>query len=77
MSGLLTLPLALARGTIALAEQLPQEAMREFYDPQRMELGIDWWTRHPMLSGSAEHGRLADENQQLRQRVEELEAERE
>jgi hypothetical protein len=39
------------------------------------EMGIDWWTREPMLSGREERDELADENQRLRRRVEELEAE--
>jgi hypothetical protein len=47
-----------------------------------MEMGIDWWTRDPMLSskarGSGEvDGSDSDELEQLRQRVAELEAERE
>lgn len=37
-----------------------------------MEMGIDWWTRDPMLSGDAQE--LADENKRLRERVEELES---
>ncbi|HZX05777.1 gas vesicle protein [Kribbella sp.] len=36
------------------------------------EMGIDWWTRDPMLSGSAD----AEELERLRRRVDELEAER-
>ena len=36
------------------------------------EMGIDWWRNDPMLS-SSEQG-LADENKQLRQRIEELES---
>lgn len=36
------------------------------------EMGIDWWRNDPMLTTS-EQG-LADENRQLRERVEELEA---
>lgn len=40
-----------------------------------MEMGIDWWTREPMLSGDAEE--LAVENRRLRERVEELESDRE
>ncbi|HWC21740.1 MAG TPA: gas vesicle protein [Flexivirga sp.] len=35
------------------------------------EMGIDWWRRDPMLSGETD---LADENKQLRQRIEALEA---
>lgn len=34
------------------------------------EMGIDWWTRDPMLSGSADQ----EELERLRRRVEELEA---
>jgi hypothetical protein len=36
------------------------------------EMGIDWWRNDPMLT-SSEQG-LADENRQLRDRVEELES---
>lgn len=36
------------------------------------EMGIDWWRNDPMLS-SSEQG-LADENRQLRQRIEALES---
>jgi hypothetical protein len=36
------------------------------------EMGIDWWRNDPMLTTS-EQG-LADENRQLRERLEELEA---
>jgi hypothetical protein len=37
-----------------------------------MEMGIDWWTRDPMLSTDAQE--LADENRKLRERVKELES---
>ncbi|GAA1144676.1 hypothetical protein GCM10009630_49100 [Kribbella jejuensis] len=40
-----------------------------------MEMGIDWWRHDPMLSTEAQG--LAEENRQLRERVEELERERE
>ena len=36
------------------------------------EMGIDWWRNDPMLSTDAQA--LADENRQLRERVEALEA---
>ena len=36
------------------------------------EMGIDWWRNDPMLSTSAQE--LADENRQLRERLEELES---
>ena len=36
-----------------------------------VEMGIDWWRNDPMLSSSAQG--LADENRELRQRLEELE----
>jgi hypothetical protein len=39
-----------------------------------MEMGIDWWTRDPMLSGDEQE--LADENRKLRERVKELESDR-
>ena len=40
-----------------------------------MEMGIDWWTKDPMLSTDAQ--KLADENRELRERVDELERGRE
>jgi Gas vesicle protein len=39
-----------------------------------MEMGINWWTRDPMLSADAKE--LEDENRMLRARVEELESNR-
>jgi hypothetical protein len=36
------------------------------------EMGIDWWRNDPMLSSSGQD--LADENQQLRERINELES---
>ena len=36
------------------------------------EMGIDWWRNDPMLSSNQQG--LADENRELRQRVEELES---
>lgn len=36
------------------------------------EMGIDWWRTDPMLSSSARS--VADENLELRQRIEELES---
>jgi Gas vesicle protein len=38
------------------------------------ELGIDWWRTDPMLSSHAAERELADENEQLRARVRELES---
>ncbi|HWJ80793.1 MAG TPA: gas vesicle protein [Nocardioides sp.] len=35
------------------------------------EMGIDWWKNDPMLSGRSD--RLADENRELKKRVQELE----
>src|SRR3954471_17446992 len=37
------------------------------------ELGIDWWRTDPMLSGDAADRELAQENEQLRARLRELE----
>src|SRR3954468_23723345 len=37
------------------------------------EMGIDWWRTDPMLSSHAAESELADENEQLRARVRELE----
>src|SRR5690242_21701251 len=36
------------------------------------EMGIDWWRNDPMLNGTEQS--LADENRQLRERIEALEA---
>jgi hypothetical protein len=41
ITGLLTLPLAPVRGTIAIAEQIRQQAIREFYDPERIRRQLD------------------------------------
>ena len=41
LSGLLTLPLAPLRGTVAIAEQIRQQAMREFYDPGRIQRQLE------------------------------------
>jgi hypothetical protein len=40
-----------------------------------MEMGIDWWRRDTMLSTEAKD--LADENRELRERLQELERDRE
>jgi hypothetical protein len=37
-----------------------------------MEMGIDWWTRDPMLSANANE--LVEENRRLRDRIDELES---
>ncbi|MFI8854494.1 gas vesicle protein [Streptomyces sp. 891-h] len=37
------------------------------------EMGIDWWETDPALSSHARRGQLAEENEQLRRRVAELE----
>lgn len=39
-----------------------------------MEMGIDWWRHDPMLSSGEQD--LAEENRQLRQRIEALESEK-
>jgi chorismate mutase len=41
LSGLLTLPLAPLRGTLAIAEQIRQQALREFYDPGRIQRQLE------------------------------------
>ena len=40
------------------------------------EMGIDWWRTDPMLSSSARQDELAEENRQLRQRLDQLESRR-
>lgn len=39
------------------------------------EMGIDWWENDPALSSRARQGELGRENEDLRRRVAELEAE--
>ncbi|WP_202870270.1 gas vesicle protein GvpG [Kribbella sp. VKM Ac-2571] len=41
MTNLLTLPLAPVRATIALAEQIRQQAEAEYYDPARIRLQLE------------------------------------
>jgi hypothetical protein len=41
ITGILTLPLAPVRGTIAIAEQIRQQAIREFYDPASIRLQLE------------------------------------
>ena len=41
MMGLLTLPLAPVRATVALADQIRKQAEREYYDPARIRLQIE------------------------------------
>ena len=41
ITGLLGLPLAPLRGTIAIAEQIRQQAEDEFYDPARIREQLD------------------------------------
>ena len=41
LTGLLTLPLAPVRGTIAIAEQIRRQAEREFYDPGRIRRQLE------------------------------------
>lgn len=41
ITGLLTLPLAPVRGTIWVAEQVQQEAERQYYDPARIRRELE------------------------------------
>lgn len=41
ISGILTAPLAPVRGVAWVAEQVHQQAMREFYDPEAIQLALD------------------------------------
>jgi hypothetical protein len=41
LTGLITLPLLPVRGTIAIAEQVLQQAEREFYDPATIRLQLE------------------------------------
>jgi len=40
-TGLLTLPLAPVRATVAIAEQIRQQALREYYDPGRIQRQLE------------------------------------
>lgn len=39
--GLLTLPLAPVRGTVAIAEQLRKQALKQYYDPVRIRQQLE------------------------------------
>jgi hypothetical protein len=41
ISGIFTLPLAPLRGTVAIAEQIRRQAVREFYDPASIRRQIE------------------------------------
>jgi chorismate mutase len=41
ITGILTLPLAPLRGTVAIAEQVRRQAEREFYDPARIRRQLE------------------------------------
>jgi hypothetical protein len=41
ITGILTLPLAPVRGTIAIAEQIRRQVIREFYDPASIRLQLE------------------------------------
>ena len=41
ITGLLTLPLAPMRGTIALADQIYQQALKEYYDPANIRRQLE------------------------------------
>lgn len=55
ITGLLGLPLAPVRGTIAIAEQLLQQAEEEYYDPARIRAALEEVDR------ARETGALSDE----------------
>ncbi|MGH3334328.1 MAG: gas vesicle protein GvpG [Nocardioides sp.] len=41
ITGILTAPLAPVRGVAWVAEQVHEQAMREFYDPEAIQLALD------------------------------------
>jgi chorismate mutase len=45
LTGILSLPVAPLRGTIAVAEQILKQAEQEFYDPARIRAELDEVTR--------------------------------
>lgn len=55
ITGLLTLPLAPIRGTTWVAEQVRQEAERQYYDPSEIRRQLE------EIDDSRELGRISDE----------------
>jgi len=55
LTGLLTLPLAPLRGTVAVAEQIRRQAEREFYDPAKIRRQLEEVDR------ARESGELSEE----------------
>ena len=55
-TGLLTLPLAPVRGTIWVAEQIQEEAERQFYDPARIRRELE------QVDELRQAGELSDED---------------
>jgi chorismate mutase len=55
LTGLLGLPLAPVRGTIAVAEQVLKQAEEEYYDPARIRAELD------EVAGRREDGTLTDD----------------
>lgn len=56
ITGILTWPLAPVRATVALAEQIRQEAERQYYDPNRIRSQLD------QIAIQRENGELAPED---------------
>lgn len=56
ISGILTWPIAPVRATVALAEQILQEAERQYYDPNRIRSQLD------QIAVQRENGELAPED---------------
>jgi chorismate mutase len=61
LTGLLGLPLAPVRGTIAVAEQVLKQAEEEFYDPARIRAELDDVAR------AREDGTLTDDEATARE----------
>lgn len=59
LTGLLTLPIAPVRGTIWVAEQVRQQAEREYYDPNNIRRQLEDVER------MREDGELSDEDAEL------------
>ena len=56
ISGILTWPIAPVRATVALAEQILQEAERQYYDPNRIRSQLD------QIAVQRENGELPPED---------------
>lgn len=70
ITGLLTLPLAPLRGTVWAAEQVHQEAERQFYDPDHIRAQLDEVERRRQAGELTEDEAVAWEDELVERLVE-------